>query len=100
MNDTFFALPDEKRARLAEGLDNNKGTVNTKLPLREIEGRGYRVPNGGIFSTPRDLAKFVIALMGTPELVSVKSLSEMQIVPPGGKNYGLGLMLFNGMVKK
>lgn len=56
MKDTFFELPENKRARLAEGMENSEGEVNTKLPLREVEGRGYRVPNGGIFSTPRDLA--------------------------------------------
>ncbi|WP_170227704.1 serine hydrolase domain-containing protein [Mucilaginibacter frigoritolerans] len=96
MNDTFFALPDDKRSRLAEGIDNNnKGTVNTSLPLKEIEGRGYRVPNGGIFSTPRDLSKFVASLMGTPQLLSSKSMDQMQVVPPGGKNYGMGLALYH-----
>jgi CubicO group peptidase (beta-lactamase class C family) len=96
MNDTFFALPNDKRNRLAEGIDNsNNDKINTKLPLKEIEGRGYRVPNGGIFSTPRDLSKFVISLIGVPQLISSESLNQMQVIPPGGKNYGLGLMLFN-----
>ncbi|MDN5288159.1 MAG: hypothetical protein JWR38_4433 [Mucilaginibacter sp.] len=96
MNDTFFRLPDDKRTRLAEGIsNNNKGTINAKLPLKEIEGRGYRVPNGGIFSTPSDLSKFVISLMGAPPLISAKSLNQMQEIPPGGRNYGLGLMLFD-----
>jgi len=96
MDDSFFALPDDKRSRLAEGLSNNdKGQVNTKLPLKEIAGRGYRVPNGGIFSTPRDLAKFVIAMEGKKQLLTAQSLKQMQSIPAGGKNYGLGLMVIN-----
>ena len=94
MDDTFFALPDDKRGRLAEGLENSSsGKINTKLPLREITGRGYRVPNGGIFSTPVDLAKFAMSMMGKPALLTEKSRNEMREVPIGGKNYGLGLML-------
>jgi CubicO group peptidase (beta-lactamase class C family) len=94
MNDTFFVITDDKLPRLAEGISNNsQGTINTQLPLREIAGRGYRVPNGGIFSTPRDLSKFVMSLMGNPALVKAKSRREMQNIPDGGKNYGLGLMI-------
>jgi CubicO group peptidase (beta-lactamase class C family) len=95
MADTFFELPENKRGRLAEGMENSEGDVNTKLPFREINGRGYRVPNGGIFSTPRDLAKFVASLNGGPALLTPKSLRQMQSVPYNGKNYGLGLMIVN-----
>jgi CubicO group peptidase (beta-lactamase class C family) len=96
MNDSFFALPEDKRSLLVEGLANNdKGQVNTKLPLREIAGRGYRVPNGGIFTTPNDLAKFVAAMEGKTNLLTAKSLRQMQSIPAGGKNYGLGLMIIN-----
>lgn len=98
MSDTFFALPNNKRARLAEGMENEKGTINTNLPLQELKGRGYRVPNGGIFSTPTDLAKFVISMIGKPALLSDKSFAEMQEIPQGGKNYGLGLMITNSRV--
>jgi CubicO group peptidase (beta-lactamase class C family) len=96
MDDTFFSIPEDKRSRLAEGIENHKdGKVNTELPLREIEGRGYRVPNGGIYSTPLDLAKFVLSFMGKPSLLKPESLRKMQTIPPGGRNYGLGLMLIH-----
>ena len=93
MEDTFFTLPDDKRNRLAEGIDNNNEAINMKLPLREIAGRGYRVPNGGLYSTPGDLAKFVMAMMGKPPLLTAKSRMRMQDIPDGGRNYGLGLMI-------
>jgi CubicO group peptidase (beta-lactamase class C family) len=93
MEDTFFELPANKNGRLAGGMENEKGTVNTALPLSELKGRGYRVPNGALFSTPKDLAKFLISLMGVSPVISKSSIAEMQQVPIGGHNYGLGLML-------
>ena len=97
MDDSFFIPPEEKKSRLAEGIENsNKGTINTSLPLKEIEGRGYRVPNGGIYSTPLDLAKFVISMTGKSALLKAESLAQMQHVPPGGRNYGLGLAIMHG----
>lgn len=94
MTDTFFALPDDKRGRLAEGMENSDGKINVKLPVQELKGRGYRVPNGGIYSTPKDLAKFALALMGKATLLKPKSLREMQEIPDSGKTYGLGVMTF------
>jgi CubicO group peptidase (beta-lactamase class C family) len=94
MNNSFFAVPEDKRYRLAQGIDNNKeGAIDTILPLRQVEGMGYRVPNGGIWSTPSDLAKFAIAFMGGYPLLKPKSIREMLVIPPGGKNYGLGMMI-------
>ncbi len=95
MDDSFFSLPEKKKSRLAEGIDNEReGNIDTVLPSQEIGGRGYRVPNGGIYSTPLDLAKFVISLMsdGAP-LLNSKSFHEMKEPPPSGGNYGLGLMI-------
>jgi len=95
MDDTFFALPDDKIARIAEGMSNNGANVNTAQPLLELKGRGYKVPNGGIYTTPSDLAKFVMSLMGNPPLLTAKSRRQIQNIPPGGKDYGLGLMIIN-----
>jgi CubicO group peptidase (beta-lactamase class C family) len=92
MDNSYFLLPDDKRARLAEGIQNKTdGTVDLERPLSEIAGRGYRIPNGGIFSTPLDLAKFVIALMDGSTLLKPESLRSMQKIPAGGAHYGLGL---------
>jgi CubicO group peptidase (beta-lactamase class C family) len=95
MDDSFFSLSGNKKSRLAEGIDNEREeNIDTVLPLQETGGRGYRVPNGGIYSTPADLAKFVISLMsgGTPLLTS-GSFHEMKQSPQWNGNYGLGLMI-------
>jgi CubicO group peptidase (beta-lactamase class C family) len=92
MYNTFFAVPADKRERLAPGIDNREGNINTQTPLRQVDGMGYRVPNGGIWSTPIDLAKFEIALM-SGSLIKVASIRKMLEVPSGGRNYGMGMMI-------
>jgi CubicO group peptidase (beta-lactamase class C family) len=94
MNNTFFSLPDNKMAYLAEGNSNGGNKNNTAQPLAELKGRGYKVPNGGIYSTPRDMAKFAMALTGDAKLLSAQSRKQMQEVPPGGKNYGFALRVY------
>jgi CubicO group peptidase (beta-lactamase class C family) len=99
MNNTFFILPEKKRAFLAKGLDGGPlGKINTEVPLTEIDGRGYKVPNGGIFSTPNDLAKFIMCNMSYFPLLKSESINLMQAPknPPNDHNdrYGFGVGLF------
>ncbi len=100
MDNTFFSLPENKMAELAEGFVGSKKNLREKINESSSMHRvadstlgGYTVPCGGIYSTSLDLAKFVIALMGKTPLLETESLREMQAIPPGGSNYGLGLML-------
>ncbi|NCD71449.1 serine hydrolase domain-containing protein [Mucilaginibacter agri] len=95
MADSFFALPENKLSHLAEGISNDEHSVNTSKPLQELKGRGYKVPNGGIYSTPNDLARFAIAFTSNSKLLNSESLKQMQIIPPGGERYGLGLGVYN-----
>jgi CubicO group peptidase (beta-lactamase class C family) len=99
MNNTFFILPESKKASLARGLDGGPlGKINTEVPLMEIKGRGYKVPNGGIFSTPGDIAKFIMCSMGYFPLLKKESLESMQTAknPPNDHQdkYGFGVGLF------
>lgn len=95
MDNSFFTVPAEKRGRLAQGIDNEKdGVVNTDLPTRTIDGMGYRVPNGGIWSTTPDLARFVIGLMGG-KLLQPASVRLMLTIPTGSKSYGMGAMIMH-----
>jgi CubicO group peptidase (beta-lactamase class C family) len=100
MVNTFFSVPENKRTELAEGFvifkKNLREEINENASSQGIIDStlgGYTVPCGGIYSTPLDLAKFVIALMGKTPLLQPESLMEMQVIPPGGSYYGLGLML-------
>jgi CubicO group peptidase (beta-lactamase class C family) len=47
------------RSNLAHGYQRNQnGTASRESADRALEGRGYRIPNGGLISTVNDLAKF------------------------------------------
>ena len=64
MNNSYFVVPQEKFARLAKGRFGRFGSVDLATPNREHLGRGYKVPNGGVYSTPSDLSKFIGAELG------------------------------------
>ena len=67
---TAFVPDSAMRRRLATGYAFAHDTVDTLTPRRELMGRGYRVPNGGLFSTVDDLAAFLQFEMGNgPESV-------------------------------
>ena len=51
--------PTTVRDNLAHGYVRRGDTPSREGPDRELDGRGYRVPNGALFSTINDLAKFV-----------------------------------------
>lgn len=100
MDNTFFLMPENKRARLATGIVNFSENLEDQIDKSpSLYGGvdstlgGYTVPCGGLYSTPLDLAKFVLALMGKTPLLSPESLREMQVNAPGASYYGLGLML-------
>jgi CubicO group peptidase (beta-lactamase class C family) len=92
MSNSFFAVPADKYDRLAPGIEVHAGIVITETQLRQVDGMGYRVPNGGIWSTPVDLARFEVAFMsGT--LIKAASLRKMLEIPSGSKSYGMGIMI-------
>ena len=65
MTSSYFVVPDSARSRLAAGYVNlDDGTVDPRVPRAEHRGRGYKVPNGGVYSTVGDLARFVMAMTG------------------------------------
>src|SRR5687767_4783413 len=54
------------RANLAHGYQRRQGTTppSREAADRELDGRGYRVPNGALFSTVNDLSKFLTWELG------------------------------------
>lgn len=97
MNSSYFTVPEEKLSDLSVGIQDSEGEMDVKTPLLEHKGRGYKVPNGGIYSTPNDLAKFMIYNMRTSSnLVSAENLAMMQneITRIGERNYyGIGFFV-------
>jgi CubicO group peptidase (beta-lactamase class C family) len=65
MRHTAFELAPEILPHLAKGYVADEGEIDTQFAQREHEdGRGYKVPNGAIYTTVGDLARFCSFLMG------------------------------------
>jgi len=99
MTNTYFEIPENKKIRLAKGMGGGPtATLDYELPLREHEGRGYRIPNGGLYSTPNDMAKFMKACMGYSNILNEESLKALQNTQTPTKrlraNYSFGFNLY------
>jgi len=103
MRSSTFVITGALRDRLSVGYVNLRdGTIDTELPAREHSGRGYKVPNGGVYSTVEDLSLFIAGLTGAAavQLLSVNSRQEMltiQTPEDSTQGYGLGLSVQTGV---
>ena len=96
MASSTFVIGDALRPALSKGHANGAdGQVNTDLPAREHAGRGYKVPNGGVYSTVDDLAAFAAGVMGRGRLALFSEAMRSEVLsvqtpedPESG--YGLG----------
>jgi CubicO group peptidase (beta-lactamase class C family) len=79
MTNTYFEIPETKQQNLAKGIAGGPtAELDYELPQREHIGRGYRVPNGGLYSSPEDMAKFIKACMGYANALNENSLELLQ----------------------
>ena len=84
--------------RLAQGYTSRNDVVDGEAPAREHAGRGYKIPNGGVYSTVGDLGRFLGAIAGVPGLrileeSSREEMLRMQTPEDPHVGYGLGLSL-------
>jgi CubicO group peptidase (beta-lactamase class C family) len=65
LKDTEFQLDSSLLPRLALGYETKDGKADRSVPDRElVTGRGYKVPNGALFTTIGELGKFVSFELG------------------------------------
>ncbi|MEX2272809.1 MAG: serine hydrolase domain-containing protein [Vicinamibacterales bacterium] len=88
------------RKDLAHGYTRRDGKADRTRPDRELDGRGYRVPNGNLFSTVDDLARFVMWELGAltaPVIVrDTQTFNYARTYSANGtmsSGYGLGFMV-------
>ncbi len=94
MERSFFHLDSNQGENLAAGYRWHpfKGIIDSKKSLLEHEGRGYKVPNGGLYTTPADLSRFLRAQLGYPDLLNKELRPEMmRIQTADSDRYGYGL---------
>jgi CubicO group peptidase (beta-lactamase class C family) len=98
MDSSFFILRKEHIPRLSMGyVKRRDGSLNASSPALEHAGRGYKVPNGGVYSTVRDLSRFIAALTGSHPVKIISEETRMEILkqqtPENGARYGLGFSI-------
>jgi CubicO group peptidase (beta-lactamase class C family) len=99
MGSSHFVVPPEATDRLAVGYRNRPdGSIDAELPALEHRGRGYKVPNGGVYSTVGDMVRLMAAMSGhaTQEFLSDTMRDEvlrLQTPGDGDAGYGLGFSI-------
>lgn len=95
MESSTFVVDGELLPALARGHANGPdGEVNTERPAREHAGRGYKVPNGGVYSTVDDMAAFAAGVMGrggVPLLSDAMRAQVLSVQTPEDPDSGYGL---------
>ena len=93
---TFMLDSPDLLTRMSVGYTRDRsGRISAEQATREHFDRGYKVPNGGVYSTVRDLAALAAALMGEGhvQILSEESRSKMFEPQAPATGYGLGLSL-------
>jgi len=70
MTRTAFEPPAQGEGSVSTGYETGSGKVDADTPRNEHRGRGYKVPNGGAYTSIEDLARYVSFELGAgPEEV-------------------------------
>ena len=97
MTSSTFIMSDRLRPWLSVGYANSAAGIDADVPAREHLGRGYKVPNGGVYSTVVDLARFMGALTGASTMATTdamrRTMLTKQTPETGASGYGLGLQI-------
>ena len=101
MSHTAFEPNATIQSQIAKGYEvDASGHISFEAPQREHAGRGYKVPNGALYTTVDDLAQFVALELGEgPETVLPKSVVEANLARANSTNgnldagYGVGFQL-------
>ena len=100
MNNTYYKIPDNQKEKLAKGMAGGPtAELDYERPKSEHNEVGYRIPNGGIYSTPSDMIKFMKACMGYSTLLNPNSIEILQTTQTPTirlrSNYSFGFDLYS-----
>jgi CubicO group peptidase (beta-lactamase class C family) len=98
MASSGFVVTPAMAERLATGYVRRRdGSLDSMTPYREHVGRGYKVPNGGIYSTVGDLAQFTSGLTGRSSASVLgpegRALIRISQTPEGDTAYSFGFSI-------
>jgi CubicO group peptidase (beta-lactamase class C family) len=75
MRDTSFFVPEEKRSRIAAVYTDNRGVLERAELKPNDQRTKYPAPEGGLYSTATDMARFYQMMLNGGELDSRRILS-------------------------
>jgi CubicO group peptidase (beta-lactamase class C family) len=98
MGSSGFVVTPAMAEHLATGYVRLRdGSVDSGRPYREHVGRVYKVPNGGIYSTVGDLARFMSGLTGMSSAPVLgpegRRLVRVSQTPEGDTSYSFGFSI-------
>jgi len=83
MNDSFLVLTPEFEPWLASGYRVGKdGSIDAAQPYIEHRGRGYKMPNGALYSTVADLAKYLSFISGARQVKLISDATRRDMLTP------------------
>ena len=102
MKSSAFEPSAQIKIHLSKGYAvDDDGKLNSETPESEHQGRGYRVPNGAMYSTVEDLARFVSLELGEEKASVIKketvqeNFSRRVLMNDSlSSGYGLGFEVF------
>ena len=101
MHSTVFYPTEAVKDRIAAGIRVTEEGLDPETPAREHDGRGYKVPNGALYSTVADLGVFLRFLVGAegaafdrvlPAAVRKENLARAFAAGDLSSGYGFGFM--------
>ncbi len=101
MHSTGFVVTPAMAEQLATGYERRRdGTVSAEVPYREHIGRGYKVPNGGVYSTVGDLGRFIAGLTASATVPLLgpearRLIHTPQVPETSETQYSFGFFLYD-----
>jgi len=98
MHSSGFVVTPAIAEQLATGyVKRRDGSIDAQAPYAEHVGRGYKIPNGGVYSTVGDLGRFVAGLTGAATVPILgpegRRLTRTSQTPSGDALYSFGFSL-------
>lgn len=100
MDQTFFRFEPSGQRAVGTRWHPFNGKVDRDVPLKEHRGRGYKVPNGGLYSTPTDLSKLVKGILSDNFLTPGSKDLITTITTPESDEYGYSMGFYVRMNDK
>jgi CubicO group peptidase (beta-lactamase class C family) len=102
MSQTAFSLDERMEENRIKGFLIENGKIDAEEPERQVrDGRGWRIPSGGLYSTVEDLARFVAFELGEENtaILSKKTLEAnfgrvYSALSEFNYGYGIGFQFF------